>query len=128
MSQRLLGEVLEPFWVPGRCLTGKTRFVDHPLPLPRVAQRVQNRPKTIKKSNEKSRKFLLRFRNDFKPISLRFCPKGDVIGSFFRPRREHAKSVISNNTPSFLLYFSYSKATIFDTKWYIFLLFFRRCL
>ena len=53
-------------------------------------------------------------------------PKWGVSGSFVQPLCKYAKSVIWNNPPSFLLYFSTLKALIFDLKGGIFQLFFRR--
>ena len=132
MSQRLLGEVLEPFSVPRRCQTEKTRFVDHPHRLPRVAQRVQNRAKTRKKSNETSSNFLSRFRNDFKPILVRFCSRGAPKmkgnrGVFPTSSRTCEKCDFDQPSIVFVIFCIFES---FHFRHYvvIFWLFFRRCL
>ena len=54
-------------------------------------------------------------------------PKSWVSGSLFQPCCEYARSVIWNNPPIVLLYFSTLEASIFDFKVRLFHVFFRSC-
>ena len=73
------------------------------------------------------------FYNDFDTTFFDFgmilapktSPKWEVAGSLFQPRYEYTKSVILNNPPMVLLYFSTLEALIFDLKGYIFQMFFQ---
>ena len=86
-------------------------------------------PKSIKHLMEN----ILDFCNDFEGTFSRSCidfgsknlSKMRVSGAFFQPCYEYVKSVIWNNPPIVLLYFSTLKASIFDLKRCIFQLFFR---
>ena len=64
-----------------------------------------------------------RFWNDFGSKNL---PKMKGPGSLFQPGCEYAKSVILNNPPMVLLYFSTLEAMIFYVNGDIFQLFFQR--
>ena len=68
----------------------------------------------------------LDFCTDFETtFSRKPLQKRQVSGSLFQPCCEYVKSVIWNNPPIVLLYFSTLKALIFDLKMNIFQLFFR---
>ena len=85
------------------------------------------------KSRKSQMKNHIDFYNDFETTFSRFgedfgsktSPKWGVAGSLFQPRDEYTKSVILNNPPMVLLYFSILEALIFDLKGYIFQVFFR---
>ena len=60
-------------------------------------------------------------------LAPKTSPKWKVLGSLFQPRCGYARSVILNNPPMVLLYFSILGESIFDLKRYIFQMFFERC-
>ena len=91
-------------------------------------------PKMEPKSIKNLMKNHIDFYNDFETTFSRFwddfgsknLPKMKGPGSLFQPGCEYAKSVILNNPPMVLLYFSTLEAMIFYFNGDIFQLFFQR--